>query len=78
MARIGDRGPYKLGNVKIISNHDNKTEYRPKPETLALISTAMVGNDYASGNVINHTTEAKAKMRLAASRRSRDQEGRFI
>ncbi|WP_018322556.1 hypothetical protein [Bradyrhizobium sp. WSM2793] len=45
MARYGDRGPYAIGNVKIISASENIAEAlrgKPRsPETRALISLAM-------------------------------------
>ena len=61
MARNGDKGPYALGNVRIIRHEENIREQWARPETLVLIRKALVGNTYAKG--YTHTEQACLKMR---------------
>lgn len=41
MARRGDKGAYRVGNVQIITVRENSAEYKIRPETRAAISKAM-------------------------------------
>ena len=67
MARFGDKGPYAVGNVKIITNEENLLErVLPKPthETRIKTSERMKGNKFTLG--YKHTDEAKKKIGEAA------------
>lgn len=57
MARLGDKGPYAVGNVKIITNLENIRERKFSPETLAKIREAK-------RNVSQETREKLRKARL--------------
>lgn len=44
MARLGDKGPYAVGNVKIILHQDNNREQVYSSEACAMRSRAVAGN----------------------------------
>ena len=56
MARFGDKGPYKIGNVKIIKAEENGREYMRRVKSKLL--EINLGNGYAKG--LRHTDETKA------------------
>lgn len=60
MARIGDRGAYEVGNVKIIRNSENVLEKKITDETRAIWSRQRKGNKYRLG--IKHTDEARERI----------------
>jgi hypothetical protein len=62
MARLGDRGGYEVGNVKIILSEDNRAEYTPSAEVREIISAAS----RSRGPISEETRE---KMRLATLNR---------
>ena len=61
MARFGDKGPYAIGNVRIITQVENQAEYIPTPETRAKIGASKIGNDYMLGKT--HKEETKQAIR---------------
>ena len=82
MARIGDKGPYSIGNVKIITHSDNLSEGLkgnknslgcfPSMETRRKISLAGIGNKRAVGSRGNYHKRSKRTidlMREAGKRR---------
>ena len=50
MARIGDRGPYAVGNVKIITGRQNSLERRCTEVCRAKMRAAAIGNNNAKGH----------------------------
>lgn len=58
MARLGDKGPYALGNVKIITNAENIAERVMSPEGRARISASKR----------NLSQETRTKLSIAAKR----------
>ncbi len=63
MARNGDKGPYAVGNVKIIKWEENRAEQQCGPETLAKMSRSKLGNKNSLGR--KDTTETRAKKSAA-------------
>ncbi len=61
MARFGDKGPYAVGNVKIITHEQNCSERRDSLETRAKKSRANIG----------HPVSAELRARIAAANRLR-------
>lgn len=61
MARFGDRGPYAVGNVKIITQVQNSQEKRLGAESRAKIAAAQ----RASNRDRTHSASTKAKMSAA-------------
>lgn len=49
MARLGDVGPYAVGNVKIVTNGENRAEQRTTDEARKKLSAAHKGNTYSLG-----------------------------
>jgi len=65
MARFGDKGPYAIGNVKIITNAENVSEAhkgRPKSEE----HRAKIGNAHLG---MKRSAAAKANMRAGQRKR---------
>jgi hypothetical protein len=57
MARFGDRGPYAVGNVRIILFEENAREYRPTLNTKVKIGAAH------AGKIVSAETRAKLSAR---------------
>jgi len=82
MARLGDAGAYEVGNVKIITAHENKLEQRHpwigrrhSAETRKKISAGKIGNKNGRGNKGRTFSPATIeKMRLARIGQKRDPE----
>lgn len=76
MARYGDKGPYAVGNVRIISLHENVIEAcagnswnagrKHSPEIRVKMSQAAIGRPATKGTKgFKHSAESKLKMRNA-------------
>ena len=66
MARLGDRGPYAVGNVKIILNEDNSSEGNlgkiVSQETKQKIATAHKGKTFSDETRQRMSASAKVKV----------------
>lgn len=49
MARLGDKGPYAVGNVKIITCNQNHSAQELSPDARGRIAFAHIDNQYALG-----------------------------
>jgi hypothetical protein len=58
MARFGDRGPYAVGNVRIITQQENVAELDRTNQRLA-----MIGNQHLLGH--KHSPETRPKISTA-------------
>jgi hypothetical protein len=91
MAREGDRGPYAVGNVKIITGRENLDHKTLRPSarsrmsrkgwrhavaTKQKMSENMLGNKNLLGHVPSKKT--RKKLSLALKGRRRDELGRLI
>lgn len=63
MARYGDKGPYKIGNVKIITANANSSEKTISIKGRKAIAKANTGNSYTLGR--HHSEETKQKISKA-------------
>ena len=59
MARYRDRGPYKVGNVKIITAEANGSEKRHTAAHKEKMRLLMLGNSYGLGVKLSKETRAK-------------------
>ncbi len=59
MARSGDKGPYAIGNVRIITSEANHAEMRHKPEIKKQMAVRMRGNTHALGKKLSKETRDK-------------------
>lgn len=71
MARIGDKGPYAVGNVLIITNSENHSMAKPcihTKEFKEALSQRSRGNKYGKGQKkgFRHTEEAKKQISRAS------------
>lgn len=67
MARLGDRGPYAIDNVKIISHEQNIKERRFTPQELARRSAARIGQQHLGPK--KHSEQTLLKMSQSQQRR---------
>jgi hypothetical protein len=84
MSRIGDEGPYEVGNVVIKTQAENAKEgcakmpkrigFTHSPETKAKLSAKLIGNKRRLG--IPHTEEGRRKMSEAQKGRTHSKETR--
>jgi hypothetical protein len=75
MARFGDKGPYAVGNVRIITKLENDRERKCSPERRAELRRLMLGNKIQPRK---QTTERRFKHSIYAKARTRSTDGRFI
>lgn len=66
MARYGDKGPYAVGNVRIVTVTENAAELWENPEHRVKVVSALRGNTHTKG--WKHTEESLAKLRAARAR----------
>lgn len=72
MARFGDVGPYAVGNVRIISVEENRSEQRYSPERRARIVQALRGNKHGranKGKTWSVSEAARLRMSMGQQRR---------
>ena len=50
MARFGDKGPYRIGNVKIIPNYENRAEMKLSNKTRLLMRKAKLGKKLSAAH----------------------------
>ncbi len=63
MARLGDAGHYAVGNIKIITNRENRCEQRMFEEQKEFYRRRMLGNI----NLLGHMHSAETKARIGAA-----------
>jgi hypothetical protein len=75
MARNGDAGPYKVGNVRIILGTSNRREWQPTQTQKLNHATSLLGNKNKLGKKESPLT--KRRKRRAVKLRTRNELGRF-
>jgi len=75
MARIGDVGPYQVGNVKIILHEENLSEKKWSDEARLSIGRSKLGNKNGLGK--RRSLESKEKSRQSALLRWKRQKGKM-
>ncbi len=59
MARNGDKGPYKIGNIRIITAQENGSEKRHSEKHKRYMRDIMRGNSHALGKKLSKKTREK-------------------
>lgn len=80
MARFGDKGPYAIGNVRIITVEENNAEkiWVPTLETRAKWHDARIGNKNCVGRKFSTETLSKLGTSQAAAWGRRKQNGTAV
>lgn len=68
MARHGDKGPYALDNVKIITWIENRKEQKFTDKTRAKFRSRMIGNTYGLGHISSEKTKAKMSIAMKGNK----------
>jgi hypothetical protein len=78
MARYGDVGPYAVGNVRIITVEENRSEQHYSDERRARVAEALTGNTHGRANRgKRRSAETRAKYRAAKLGRPLPEETRL-
>jgi hypothetical protein len=68
MARNGDKGPYKLGNVRIITNRENRAEQKLSKKTRLKMRLAKLGRKLSKEHRAKIAASNTGKKMSAAAR----------